>query len=89
MQKTVSLNPGESKEVSFTFTPSVAKSYSVSVNGLSGTFVAIEHPEAEFVVSGLIITPDQVYIGQPVSISVVVSNTGGTAGIYELVCEVL
>ena len=89
MQKTVSLNPGESKEVTFTFTPTVARPYSVSVNGLSGGFVAIEHPEAEFVVSSLIITPDQVYIGQPVSISVVVSNTGGTAGIYELVCEVL
>lgn len=41
LRKSVTLNPGESKEVAFQFTPSRAKAYSVSVNGLAGSFNAI------------------------------------------------
>jgi hypothetical protein len=44
LKKSVSLNPGESKAVGFIFTPSVAKVYGVSVNGLSGSFSVIEVP---------------------------------------------
>jgi len=40
-EQTVTLQPGESKVVSFEATPTVAKIYQVSVNGLSGSFVAI------------------------------------------------
>ncbi|GAJ14467.1 unnamed protein product [marine sediment metagenome] len=36
----VTLNPGASQEVIFTFTPEMAKDYAVSVNGLTGTFRA-------------------------------------------------
>jgi len=88
MKKTVTLNPGESKVVGFTFTPATAKGYSVSVDGLTGNFVAYEVPEAEFVVSNLVISPTEVYVGKPVSISVTVTNTGGVAGSYEVTCEV-
>ena len=42
-QQTVALAPGESKTVSFEVTPPVAKSYSVSVNGLTGSFKATSH----------------------------------------------
>lgn len=35
----VTINPGESQVVSFTVTPTVAKTYQVSLNGLSGSFV--------------------------------------------------
>jgi len=49
MKKSVSLNPGESKVVGFTFTPTEAKTYSVLVNGLAGSFIASEVPlPAEF-----------------------------------------
>lgn len=41
MQKTVTLAPGESKVVSFEVTPTVAKTYQVSVDGLVGSFVAV------------------------------------------------
>jgi len=88
MKKTVTLNPGESKTVDFTFTPALAKGYSVSVDGLSGSFVAHEVPEAEFAVSNLVISPTEVYVGEPVSISVTVTNTGGLAGSYEVTAEV-
>ena len=89
MKKTVTLNPGESKVVGFSFTPTAAKSYGVSVNGLVGSFIAIEAPAAEFTVSDLVIEPIEVYIGEPVSIAVIVTNLGGKAGSYEVTCEVL
>lgn len=40
-EQTVELAPGESKEVSFEAVPQQAKTYLVSVNGLSGSFTAI------------------------------------------------
>ena len=42
LRQSVTLNPGQSKAVDFQFTPSRAKAYSVSVNGLAGSFNAIE-----------------------------------------------
>lgn len=47
-EQSVTLNPGESKVVSFEATPREAKVYQVSVDGLSGSFVAVEAPAAEF-----------------------------------------
>jgi len=89
MKKTVTLNPGESKVVGFTFTPTTDKGYTVNVDGLTGSFIALKVPEAEFVVSDLVIDPTEVYVGEPVSISVVVTNVGNKAGSYEVTCEVL
>jgi len=43
-EQIVELAPGESKIVSFEATPSEAKTYQVSVNGLSGSFVATPSP---------------------------------------------
>lgn len=43
-KQTVELAPGEGKEVSFEATPKEVKTYSVSVNGLVGSFSAIEAP---------------------------------------------
>lgn len=89
MKKTVTLNPGETKVVGFTFTPTTAKGYNVSIDGLTGSFVAYQVPEAEFVVSDLVIDPTEVFVGESVSISVVVTNVGNKAGSYEVTCEVL
>lgn len=87
-KKTVTLNPGETGEVGLTFTPSVAKTHAVSVDGLSGSFIAHEVPEAEFEVSNLVIEPSEVYVGETVSISVWVTNVGNKTGTCEVVCEV-
>ena len=88
MNKIVTLNPGESKTVIFAFTPGAARSYQVSVDGLSGSFIAYEVPQAEFQVSNLVISPSEVYVGQPVAISLTVTNIGGLKGSYEVNCEV-
>ena len=41
MQKQVTLNPGDPQVVSFEVKPTVAKTYHVSVDGLTGSFEAI------------------------------------------------
>ena len=89
MQKTVTLNPGESKVVSFSVTPTVVGPHVVNVDGLSGVFTVLEPPTAQFVVSDLVISPAQVYPGELVSISVVVKNVGPVAGSYTVTAEVL
>lgn len=89
MQKTVSLNPGESKAVSFTVTPQTVGVHGVSVNGLSGSFTILQPPAAQFVVRDLVILPLLLYLGETVSISVTVTNIGLVAGSYTVTCEVL
>lgn len=82
-QKSVTLQPGESKTLSFEVTPTVAKTYQVAVDGLSGSFRAVTTPVAEVAdirVEDLIITPSEVYVGQPVQISVTATNYGNAAG---------
>lgn len=46
-QQIAELAPGESKTVSFGVTPTVAKTYQVSVDGLTGSFEAIAPPIVE------------------------------------------
>ncbi|MBA7606570.1 hypothetical protein ES703_13720 [subsurface metagenome] len=43
-EQTVELAPGESKEVSFEAIPHEAKTYSVSIDGLTGSFTVVEAP---------------------------------------------
>ncbi len=45
LAKTVSLNPGQAKQVSFTVTPDSPGVYSVAVDGLTGSFDVIEETE--------------------------------------------
>ena len=88
MQKTISLNPGESKLVSFAVTPTGVGPHTVSVDGLSGSFTVLEPPVAQFVVSDLVISPAEVYPGELVTISVTVRNIGLVAGSYTVTVEV-
>ena len=87
-QQTVSLAPGESKTISFEVTPAVAKTYQVSVDGLSGSFVATTVPVADIRVEDLTITPAEVNVGQKVTISVTAKNYGGAAGTKTITCTV-
>jgi len=86
--QTVTLQPGESRTVSFQITPTEAKSYSVSVNGLSGTFRAVEAPVADIKVENLNISPAEVYVGEKVTISVTATNYGNAAGTKKITCNV-
>ncbi len=87
-QQTVTLAPGESKTVSFQVTPAVAKTYSVSVDGLYGTFRATTAPVADIRVGSLVISPTEVYVGELVTISVIATNYGGAVGSKVITCTV-
>jgi len=87
-EQTVTLEPGESKAVSFEVIADVAKTYSVTVDGLTGTFRATTVPVANLRVENLDITPSEVYVGEKVAISVVVTNYGGASGSRTITCTV-
>ncbi|GAH56761.1 unnamed protein product, partial [marine sediment metagenome] len=60
-EQIVTLAPGESKVVTFEVTPEVAKAYSVSVDGLYGSFEATEVPVALATIEGHVTD----YLGTP------------------------
>ena len=82
-EEVVTLAPGASATVPFYLTPGVAKTYSVRVDGLSGSFVARAPAPpgvADIVVTDLVITPPVVDIGDTVTISVRATNRGTVTG---------
>lgn len=87
-EQVVSLAPGESQVVSFEIVPDVAKTYSVSVDGLYGSFVATEVPVADIRVEDLVISPTEVYVGDLVTISVRATNYGTASGSKVITCTV-
>jgi hypothetical protein len=69
------LEPGKSRIVTFTFQPTVAQIYTVTANGLSGSFVVNPAPTwpgwtPSTLVSDITATPTILYLGQTVKIVV-------------------
>jgi hypothetical protein len=97
----ITLGGGESTTVSFEITKSVPGTYTVSIGGLTGSFTVNEaeepepeepepeepEPEAEanIVVNELLVTPPTPRVGDTVTISVLVVNSGDGEGSYEVV----
>lgn len=90
-QEQVTLSPGESKVVSFTVTPTAAKTYVVTVDGLSGTFKATTAPPpgADIRIENLVISPPECQVGEAVTISVTATNYGTAAGTKTITCTVV
>ena len=82
----VELEAYESKTVSRTLTMGMVGDYSVTVDGMTGSFVVkpplIPVEPAEFVVSELEVQPAEVEEGEDVTFSVHVENIGETEGSY-------
>jgi hypothetical protein len=100
-QKTVSIAGGESRTVSFTMSTLASGDYTVDVNGISGSFrVSERQPQgtvaevpvlptpASFTISSLTVTPPEVKRYERVTVSAVVTNTGGSHGNYTLLFKV-
>jgi len=83
----VSLDAGEWERVNFTVTRDVPGSYTVAVNGESGSFTVVAPLPAGFEIS-LSVSPAEVSSGEEVTISVEVTNTGETAGTYQVVLKI-
>ncbi len=93
--KDVTLAGGASQKVTFTTAKDVAGTYAVIVGPLSGTFVVKAPPAppvppkpAAFTASALSISPTEVDIGQSVTISVLVANTGDLSGSYKATLKI-
>ena len=82
----VDLEPYEAETVSQTLTPEAEGTYEVTVDGMTGSFTVIVTPPpppprpAEFVVSDLTVSLDEVSVGDPVTVSVTVTNIGEEEG---------
>ena len=86
-EKAVRIAPGESQSVSF----SVAKeagSYSVAIDGLSGSFTVVAPAPAAFSATNLSIQPAEVQPKETVTITASVANTGGVEGSYAVVLKI-
>ena len=91
----VTLDGGASESVTFTVSRDVAATYAVSIDGQSGSFTvkAVVSPPAPpapaaFSVSALTISPAEIDIGESVTISTLVTNTGDLTGSYEVTLKI-
>lgn len=85
----VTLNPGESKVVSFTYTPTQARVFTVNVDGLTSSFTVYPVPVAQFELTNLTIAPPDPYVGEEVTIGVTVTNIGNAPGTKTITFEVV
>jgi len=97
--KDVTLAGGASQRVTFTTSEDAAGTYAVNVDYLSGTFTVVAPPAppappppppapAAFTASALTISPTEVDVGETVTISIQVANTGDVTGSYEVTLKV-
>jgi hypothetical protein len=85
----VTLVGGASQTVTFTTAKDVAGTYSVNVNGLSGTFTIKEaRVPATFTTSALKISPTKVDRGKSVTISVLITNTSDLTGSHQVTLKI-
>jgi len=90
--KEVTLAGGASQKVTFTTSKDAVGTYSVNVSGITGSFTVKEEVvppvvppvPATFAISNLFISPTEVDIGEEVTISVLIANTGELTGSYEV-----
>jgi len=78
----VELEPYEFKTVSQTITPEMIGEYHVWVQGLTGSFTVKALPEPEFEVSYLTITPEEIELGDEVTISFIITNNDSRSYVF-------
>jgi hypothetical protein len=81
--ESVTLAGGASEEVTFATSRDVAGTYTVSIDGQSGTVVV-----TAFTISALDISPAEAHAGKDIDISALVTNTGDVAGTYEATLKI-
>jgi len=80
----VTLMPGDSETVTWTVSEATSGTYSVEVEGLTGSFT-VEEPEPEpepanIVYHSVAVSPSSVEAGNPVTVTVTLDNTGELIG---------
>ena len=87
--QSISIAAGGTKRVDFTVSREEPGDYVVKVGALEGNFtVTVPPAPAAFSVSGLSVLPAEVELGETITVSMVVANTGGEAGSYTAVLKI-
>ncbi len=86
----ITMEAGETESVVFTVTRAAEGSYEVRLDRLIGSFNISEVVEApaSFAISDLSVTPSKVKPREQVTISALVTNTGGSEGSYTVVLKI-
>ncbi|MFC1986240.1 hypothetical protein ACFLWC_04530 [Chloroflexota bacterium] len=96
-RKGMTLVGGGTEKIAFATSQDTTGTYVVNVNGLSGTFTVkpaasppppLPPTPAVFNTNALTISPDSVDIGEEVTITVLITNTGNLTGNYEVVLKI-
>ena len=87
--KRVTLAGGENQMVSFSVARDTGGAYTVSVGSLQGAFkVRLPQVPATFATKSLSIHPSEAQIGETVTVSTAVANSGDLAGTYKVVLKI-
>jgi len=81
-EMTGSLEAGESEVASYMLVEDVPGTYSVEVEGLTGSFTMKAAPEPEFEVSDLTVTPEEIELGDEVTLSFVITNKDSRSFVF-------
>jgi oligopeptide transport system substrate-binding protein len=84
--KQLTIGAGETKVLSFQYTPKTLGSFRVDVNGQTGNFDVVK--PAAFVAESLTVTPDVPVQGSELTASIKVRNTGDLSGSYTAALKV-
>ncbi len=84
--KEITLAGGASEKVSFTVRKYVARDYAVNVDGQPGMFTV--RAPAKFIIPRISVFPGKAEPGEDVTVSAIVTNNGGSEGIYNIVFKV-
>ena len=84
----ITLDAGASGTVTFTTTKDVAGTYTANINGKTDTFVVKEQEAGAFSLSAVSISPAEINIGEEVTLSVTVTNTGAQSDSHELTLKI-
>jgi VCBS repeat-containing protein len=86
----ITLNGGESEAVAFSANPETTGLHQVSIDDFVASFTVSQPqaPVSAFTISEINVTPTEVYPGDSVEISILVSNTSKFAGSYEVILKI-
>ena len=84
----VTLDGGDSTTVIFSTVPDVAGVHTVSIGLVKEEFTAEPSiTPAKFITSNITVTPQEIYLGDSVDVSTLISNVGDLSGVYEVIVK--
>lgn len=73
----------------FTITGEAIGRYTIEISGLEARFEIVSAPATDFTVSSLVISPDEVAVGEVAGISVLVTNTSTSPGVFQVTLNII